>query len=181
MPYLRRKVEAVTERRSLTAEQLREILRYDPETGLFVWAMARGKKTAKGKAAGSLDNYGYIVIRFDGSLWKGHRLAWLYMTGEWPVCVVDHKNGICSDNRWNNLREASKGLNAANSKLAANSRTGFKGVSKHKKVEMWVAQITVNQRNIYLGLFRTPQEAHSIYIAAAKKYFGEFANDGGAK
>ncbi len=165
-------------RRELTAEQLREILHYDPDTGLFVWAQSRGKKTAKGKAAGSIDNYGYVVIRFDGSLWKGHRLAWLYMTGEWPKVVVDHENLIRADNRWTNLRDATKGLNAANSKLAANNKAGFKGVSKHKKVPMWVAQITVNQKKIYLGLFRTPEEAHAVYMAAARKYFGEFANAG---
>jgi hypothetical protein len=101
------------------------------------------------------------------------------MTGNWPKYQIDHINLKRADNRWINLREATHGQNVQNSSLRKNNTTGFKGVSKlsHKcKLKRpFRARITVNNREIILGVFSTAEEAHTAYLAAAKKHYGEFA------
>src|SRR5690349_15052213 len=101
---------------SLTQQYLKEILHYDPETGVFIWYTSRGHCKA-GNVAGSL-NLGYILIGICNFKYQAHRLAWLYMTGEWPTFEIDHKNGVSSDNRWENLREATRIINGQNRRKA---------------------------------------------------------------
>lgn len=166
----------------LTAERVREVLNYDPETGVFTWIKNTTLRNLIGKTAGCKDlrsGHKRIIIRIDSELHMAHRLAWLYMTDEWPPSLVDHINGNGLDNRWANLRLASVAQNMANSKARVDNKSGIKGVQQQKnKSSTWMARITVNRKNIYIGTYATKQEAHQAYLAAAKKYHGDFACDG---
>jgi HNH endonuclease len=113
----------------LTVEQLKELLNYNPETGLWTWIKARGR-CAKGSFAGTMLD-GYIMIYVDKVGYLAHRLAWFYMTNRWPL-EVDHKNTIKNDNRWDNLREATRSQNKFNVPALSNNTCGFKGVFYQK-------------------------------------------------
>lgn len=95
------------------------------------------------------------------------------MTGEWPADMIDHKNRDRTDNRWENLREATRSQNNANRR--ASSTHGFKGATFNRRQGRWMAQTKVNGKRVYLGYYDTPEEAHAAYVAAAERYFGEFA------
>lgn len=166
----------------LTAEYLREILHYDPETGVFVWRRRPRNHKRVGEEAGWVCNKKkrgaekdllYRRIGFNRREYEAHRLAFLYMTGEWPDGDVDHIDGDSLNNRWCNLRCATRSANMANRGRNANNTTGFKGVSIHQG--KYHSRIQVHGKGIRLGGFDTAAEAHAAYIAAAKKYFGEFA------
>jgi hypothetical protein len=162
---------------SLTAERLREALHYDPATGLFVWTQPRRHSRRKpGDPAGTPRNTdGYLVIRIDGILYRAHRLAVLYMTGEWPPEHVDHRNGEPADNRWENLRVATTMQNLGNSRLSRVNRSGLKGVTWHKAAKKWAAYgSTGGGKTVYLGLHKTPEEAHEAYLKHARANYGEF-------
>lgn len=158
----------------LTAERLRELLHYNPETGVFTWLEAR-RCGRTGKNAGTLKPNGYVEIEIEQRSYKAHRLAFLYMTGEWPDADVDHKNRRRADNRWTELRPASRAENLANSGPRRNNTSGFKGVSKRADTGRWRAQFRVGGKSVALGSFDTPEEAHQAYMAAAREHFGEFA------
>ncbi|MBX3579886.1 MAG: HNH endonuclease [Rhizobiaceae bacterium] len=159
---------------SLTAERLRELLSYDPTTGVFVWRVRRGP-IAAGSVAGTPDGIGYIQIRIDRKHYRAQRLAWLYVTGEMPPHQVDHVNGERSDNRWANLRKATNAQNSANQRLKRCNTSGFKGVCWHAGGRAWMARIRANGKSHYLGLFGSREAAHAAYVAAADKLHGEFA------
>jgi hypothetical protein len=152
----------------ITLERLREVLEYNPESGVWVWVGRTGKKSKPGKIAGSLDNNGYVVIRIDKRIYKAGRLAWLYMMEEWPRTTIDHKNGVQADNRWANLREATYSQNNAN-RRTRDKRSGLKGVRPNGR--RWCAYFC----NKYLGTFDTPEEASAAYLSAARARFGDFA------
>lgn len=149
---------------------IKDILRYDPETGDFFWIKS-GKGMTAGMKAGCIYQSGYIFITIKGKPYRAHRLAWLYMTGVWPSNHIDHKNTIRSDNRWCNLREATNQQNGFNSRKIKKGSSIFKGVSRHKKSGKWEVRVSGN----YLGLFDTEIMAAAVYNSAAKKMFGEFA------
>ncbi len=112
----------------VTADRLKELLSYDPETGIFVWAKLSGRRARIGDRAGSFNlSLGYRVIGIDGERHYEHRLAWLYMTGEWPSEDLDHENCDKSDNRFSNLREATDSQNLANVANWAHNTSGLKG------------------------------------------------------
>ena len=162
----------------LTADRLREILSYDYKTGEFRWRAKTCRKVVIGRIAGWLDNYGYLTIQIDGKNYKGHRLAWLYIYGEWPPDDVDHKDTVRHHNWIDNLRLATRSQNFANRRFSGKNTSGFKGASYHKRSKKFVAQIQKNGIHTYLGCFLTAEEAHAVYVAKAKEVFGEFANDG---
>lgn len=168
------------ERKILTAQRAREILSYNAATGKFTWKISiRKALPVPGSNAGYIDKNGYKFIRADGILYCAHRLAWFYMTGEWPKRDIDHKNGIPGDDRWENLRQATESQNIANGRLRRNNTSGYKGVSKDTKTHgKWRAQIKKDGKFVALGSFFTPEEAHAAYVKAALQLFGEFANDG---
>ena len=155
----------------LTAEGLRELVNYDPQTGLFTWRVKR-KGCRVGDVIGT-PKEGYISIGIDYHRYYAHRLAWLYMTGEWPTSQIDHRNLNRADTRWDNLRQATNQQNQANQFAQSNNKLGVKGVSKLGK--KYRAVLHCQGKPKYLGLFDTTQEASDAYIAAARHLFGEFA------
>lgn len=160
----------------ITAERLREVLSYDPESGLFTWKVYRGGGSPLvGKAAGSLTKKGYINISIDRRAYRAHRLAWLYVYGEWPTCQIDHEDTVKHHNWIGNLRSATQSQNIANGRRRRNNTSGFKGVIFYRRHQKWVARICKDRKNTYLGLFHTPEEAHAAYVEAAKRLHGEFA------
>lgn len=155
------------QRAALTAEQVRELLDYNPETGRFTWRIApRGHKA--GSQAGCIDSYGYVVIRIAGAGHKAHRLAWLIAYGEWPDDQVDHINGDRSDNRIANLRDVSRLTNRQNMRRAqADNRSGLLGVSLTNN--RCKASIRSGGKNHHLGYFASPEAAHAAYVAAKRQ------------
>lgn len=158
----------------LTADRLRKVLRYEPETGKFYWLKDSNQNKKSGDEAGSRENNGYIRITVFGRRYQAHRLAWLWMMREWPSDRIDHENRTRSDNRWVNLRAASDLQNSGNRPLKDNHSTGFKGVELHVSGK-YRARIQIDGKLHGLGLFETAQDAHAAYVEAACKHFGEFA------
>lgn len=158
----------------LTAGRLRELIHYNPETGKMIWREDRGRMRCKGREAGAPDNAGYLLVKVDYRLYKAHRLAWLYMTGEWPLHQIDHANGKTADNRWLNLRAATSQQNAFNTARKVRNRTGYKGVTFLPENGRFRANIWLNRRGVALGVFPTAEEAHAAYVAAAQRHHGEF-------
>lgn len=167
----------MADRSELTQTRLKELLDYDPLTGVFYWKKTRARGAKKGQAAGRISQnktgQWYCRIRVDQKLYLAHRLAWLYSYGEWPCQEIDHRDNDGLNNALSNLRAASRGQNSANTRLHADNLVGFKGVSKRGR--RYGASIVLNKRRIHLGYFDAPEEAHEAYIRAAELYFGEFA------
>lgn len=160
----------------LTLARLRERLNYDPSTGLFTRRTApRNKSELLGKVAGGPVSHGYVTICIDGRHYPGNRLAWLYMTGEWPLHEVDHRNRRRADNRWDNLREATHQQNTFNQPLHRNNRSGVRGVAVDAQTGHWRAHITISGKMKCLGRFADKERAITARREAERTYFGEFA------
>jgi hypothetical protein len=153
-------------------ERLLEILHYEPETGIFTWRNRR-KFSRCGKITGYLTEKGYVKINTHGKLYFAHRLAWFYMTGVWPI-EIDHINRIRSDNRWCNLRNATRIENSRNMGISKNNKSGFKGVRWNTQNHKWQAKAKVNGKHIYLGFFTSIEDAAMAYKTFAEKIHGEF-------
>jgi hypothetical protein len=160
---------------TLAAEYLREILSYDPDTGVFRWKVSETNRVSVGGVAGSQNGDGYTRIMIGKKKYRAHRLAWLHVYGEWPAKYVDHVDGDRSNNKITNLREATNAQNMRNCGAYATNTSGFKGVTFHKHRRRWHARINIPSKQIHLGYFDTPEEAHAAYCAAAAKLHGEFA------
>lgn len=158
----------------ITHARLLEVLDYNPTTGLFVWRVNTANRDLVGRVAGTTTHNGYVQVWVDNRAYLGHRLAWFYSFGVWPK-RIDHRDQNKKNNRLSNLRDVTQSQNMANVGRRANNTSGFKGVAWHKQAKKYVARIKVNYRNIHLGLFDTPEAAHSAYCAKAKELFGEFA------
>ncbi len=157
-------------RAELTAERLRQLLSYDKEAGVFKWRIKPAKKIRIGDFAGWQAGKGYIGLTLDGSKYKAHRVAWLYCYGAWPNIQIDHINRNRGDNRIANLREVTPAQNQQNTGPKKNSTSEFKGVSLQSSTGKWVAQIRINGKSTYLGLFELPEQAAAAYSKAAAKY-----------
>lgn len=139
---------------------------YDASTGLFF----RLKRRSDNAAAGGINGVGYRVISIRNNPYLAHRLAWLYVHGEWPT-TIDHINGIRDDNRIENLRSVTNQVNQQNLKRAQkNSSTGFLGVISHRnrRGKKFSARIHCNGKFTHLGYFSTPEEAHLAYASAKR-------------
>lgn len=167
---------AMRMRKTISADELRSHLRYEPETGQFYW-LHSGKGHFANVVAGNRRPDGYIRINVAGHLYYAHRLAWLYMTGEWPENQIDHINMDPSDNRWTNLRAATPRQNRGNRKVQRNSRSGIKGVYQRKEDGRWIAYICPNGRIKNIGSFATADEAKEARTKVAKGFFGDFYRD----
>ena len=162
----------------ITQARVREALSYDPETGVFTNRVRSGSRRGPGDRAGSLTATGYWQIMIDYKVYQQHRLAYLYMTGEWPEHEIDHIDGDRANNRWSNLRDATRLQNGRNRCRSRNNASGMKGVCFDLTRCRWRAGITVGGKYVNLGYFASPEEAHAAYCAAADKHYGEFARHG---
>ena len=163
----------------LTAERLRELMHYEPTTGVFRWRVQGGRGISRhrpGTVAGCTDRTsGYRQFLIDRYRYRAHRLAWLYVTGAWPHDQIDHINRDRSDNRFINLREATQEQNNWNAGLSIHNTSGFKGVSKDRRSGRWEAHISLGNRKKFLGYFDRPEHAANAHRATAIRYRGVFA------
>lgn len=154
----------------LTQTSIKEVLDYNPLTGEFRWRKTVSR-TRAGSVAGKPTKNGYRVIGIGRRHFLSHRLAWLYVHGKWPREQIDHINGNRSDNRIENLREASHSENCQHLRAARrdNKSCGLLGATWCKRDKRWLAGITVNNKRKYIGSFGSAQEAHHAYLAAKAK------------
>jgi hypothetical protein len=161
----------------LTAEQVREALTYDPETGEFRWRVSRGRARS-GLIAGYShtkdDGRKYWVIGIGKRYIKAHRLVWLYTYGKWPAQDVDHIDGNGLNNKLSNLREATRSENCRNRGANCNGTSGYKGVHWHKRTKTWHARIMANGKSFFLGQFVEREKAHEAYVKASHELHGQF-------
>ena len=153
-------------RKPLTADRLKELLTYEPVTGIFTRRKRTCSRVWVGMVAGNITNKGYVKICVDSFPYLAHRLAWLYITGAWPL-TIDHINGVRTDNRFINLRSVSNAINAQNVFSARpHNKVGVLGVTRAGK--RFSAALNLNRRRIYLGVFDTAEEAHTAYLSAKR-------------
>lgn len=163
----------------LTQQRLRAVLFYNPDTGIWTW-IARPSPWSRvkpGDVAGSKSGLPYVRIQLDGVSYTGHRLAWFWMTGEWPKSC-DHKDTKGLNNKWSNIRICTSVQNGANRNLFSNNISGWKGVSWAASAGKWYSSIKVNRRSRNLGYFDCGPAAHFAYLIAADEAFGAFARGG---
>lgn len=152
---------------NLNFERFDALFRYDKDTGVLTRKTQRGTAKA-GSVAGSLNDQGYLLVMVDGRNQRVHRIAWLLETGAWPTYDIDHINGNRSDNRFSNLRDVTTSVNIQNQKQTNKAtKSGFLGVRKDRN--RWAAQIQLNGKNLHVGMFDTPEEAHAAYLAKKRE------------
>lgn len=154
---------------------VRRIFTYDPVEGILRWNI-HGRGIPFGKAAGSSSTKGgHLAVSIGGKDYKVQVIIWLWMTGNWPQSMVDHRDRIKQNNKWDNLRLATRSQNAMNTKVRADNTSGHKGVFLVKKTSIYHAYIDVDKKRISLGWGMTFDEAVKVRKAAEKKYHGKFA------
>ena len=154
----------------LTQERLKELLHYNPDTGIFTWLELACRKMPAGSIAGCKNCHGYVQIKVIGRQYPAHRLAWFYVYGEFPEDQLDHINHDGIDNRIGNLRLATDLMNKKNFPKAKNNSSGFTGVHWNKAERKWRAQIMIHKKNIHLGTFDRKGDAIKARKAANIKY-----------
>lgn len=152
-----------------------ELLDYDADLGVFTWRNPTSRRVHRGQPAGSLSTDGYIRIQIDRKLYLAHHLAWLVVTGSWPKGNLDHRDGVRTNNVFDNLREAGHGPNSWNAGPHIDNTSGVKGVHFHSGSEKWRAVLMHNGRQHHLGLFSSLEEARETRRKAALNLYGEFA------
>lgn len=162
----------------LTAERARELLAYDPLTGALTWRI-NSRTARRGTPAGVVRPRGTRQVQIDGHHYEVHRIIWLMQTGNWPDHLLDHRDTYgpkCDEgNKLENLRQATRADNAHNMSLYSNNISGVAGVGWHKAGGCWTAAIKYHGKRIWLGRFRSFDDAVSARKAAEREYFGEFA------
>lgn len=174
-------------------EVLRQLLRYEPETGKLFWRErgvewfvdkpGRSRQHSctlwnnryAGSEAKSDNGKGYLRIGLMGGRYKVHRVVWAMTYGEWPKDEIDHINGIKTDNRISNIRHSDRSGNVRNVGLRSDNTSGYKGVCWCKASQKWRVTIQSGRNREYAGDFDTPEAAHAAYCAAAERLHGEFA------
>ena len=168
--YVATETEPKMTDRNLTQCRLKELLHYNPATGIFTWRMSNSNRVKAGSVAGWVNFSCYCMIGVDGNHYNASRLAFLYMTGDLPELQVDHINHKREDDRWSNLREASNQENGRNKSLYSTNTTGVVGVIWHKVKKKWKAQIMADGKVIHLGYFDSLDNAAAARKTASIKY-----------
>lgn len=153
----------------LDSTRLRELLSYDPNSGVFTWVAPTNRRIRVGARTGQVRPDGYSQLQIDGRRYLAHRLAWCYVYGDWPNGELDHINGLRSDNRVANLRVVTRSENMQNQR-APRGKNPYLGVSYHRASGRWAAQLSVAGRNTHLGLFDTPEQAQAAYTGTKKAH-----------
>ena len=153
-----------------------KLLEYDPSTGTFRWKVSRGNGIIAGDVAGTINKKGYRKICINRVNYFASRLAWIYMTGCVPTETIDHKDRNPSNDKWDNLREATRSENQMNRRLPSHNTSGAKGVIWSKERNRWKALIRKKCKQIFLGYFDSIDEAKKTYWHAANKYHNQFSS-----
>lgn len=143
----------------ITQKRLKELLHYDPDTGLFQWKVRLSNSTKIGDIAGAKDGHGYIGISIGRRSYNASRLAFLYMKGYFPEYDVDHRNRIRDDNKWENLRHATRSCNTRNCSISKRNKSGVTGVHWHNQTKRWASSIRIMYKNKHLGEFENLRDA----------------------
>lgn len=177
----RKYIEALPDipRRRFGRNEVLRYLQYNPDNGLLKWKVrvqSHGGGRQPGDIAGT-DKDGYREVSLFGKRYRAHHLAWLIMTGEWPPrdVDIDHINRDRSDNRWANLRIATRGQNNMNASGNGRGKNPHRGVYASRNGQRWNVRITVDKKYIGLGTYDSIEEAVRVRKAAERKYFGAFA------
>lgn len=155
-------------------ETIKSLLWYDPNTGLFRWKTTSKSRKLPWTIAGSINRQGYVFIGIGEKQYAAHRLAYKYMTGHDTHLEIDHINMIKNDNRWSNLRIATRSENQWNSKKLNTNTSGFTGVSWHKYSNRWRSIVHINNKQKHLGYFFEKNEAIDAVVMFKKNMHGEF-------
>jgi hypothetical protein len=163
--------------KEITKDYLDKLFIYDSETGIIAYRFNYGRIKA-GTIAKYRNNYGYLRLRVGTKLYVAQKLIWLMMTGEHVPenRIVDHIDRNPKNDAWLNYRLGTTSNNGGNAKVSSANTSGYKGVYWNKLTRKWIANICRNGKMIYLGSFKTPEDASDAYNKAALEYFGEFAN-----
>ena len=156
----------------ITQALLHEMLDYNKDSGVFVWKVRSAQKIRVGDIAGTVNAKGYVGIKLFGKRYLAHRLAWMYINGEFPDSFIDHANTVRTDNRIDNLRLSTHQENKRNGKLYKNNTSGFRGVAF--KQSAWVGSLEVGDRRVYVGRFKTAAEASAAVEKQAEKIHSLF-------
>lgn len=152
-----------------TLAQVKAVVSYDQHSGIWT-------RIKTGKPTGTVDpSLGYVYLYIGTLKVYAHRLAWFWMTGKWPDPEVDHRDRDRANNRWGNLREASRAQNRMNATVRSDSQTKLKGVSLCRATGRYRADIRLNGKGKNLGRADTPEEAFALYVNASRELFGEFS------
>lgn len=156
-------------------EDINTFLRYEPESGNFYWKVRVSIRRQAGSRAGSISSFGYVTIVIGRRGYRAHRLAWLLMTGKMPEYEIDHKDGNRANNKWENLREATRGQNRMNSCIQTNNKsTGYKNVYKTRYSH--VVRMGANGKS-FCKSFKVLEEAINYAKGLRRQLHGEFAKD----
>lgn len=160
---------------TITQEEIKEIVKYSQETGVFIWISSRSNKIKIGDTAGNIwinqhNRKKYHRLWLSGRLYLAHRVAWIYMTGSWPNDQIDHIDGNGLNNKWENLREVSGSENQQNTRMKRTNTTGICGVVWNKNANKWQAAINIYNKAVYLGLFENIFDAACARKNAEVKY-----------
>ncbi len=166
--------------RDLTYKLAKYLFEYDSETGKVFWKNVRSFRLKIGQEAGSKKPDGYIIISVNRCMYKAHQIVWLLHNKRLPIYEIDHIDGNPSNNRLENLRDVPRNVNHKNQSLRSTNTSGYNGVSWSKHRQKWVARITVNNKVMPLGRFKTIEEAIEIRKRADEK-FGFHPNHGRSK
>jgi hypothetical protein len=162
----------------ITKEDVDRVLKYDAVSGKFTWRVRTSIRVVVGGEAGSVTNFGYVSIRINGRAYQAHKLAWLVSTGCWPDRDIDHINGDRTDNRFCNLREATRSQNNYNAKRRSDNKSGYKGVFWNTQRQRWHARVQREGKQIHVGFFKCPTAAFLARRKVAQEHHGRFASDG---
>lgn len=158
----------------IIAARVRELLHYDPATGVFTRKIRLAQRHKVGDRADFLitggNNEGYCRVSFDSKRYLAHRVAWLYVYGKWPELDIDHINGDKVDNRLENLRDVDRSTNLQNQRRARkDNKSGLLGVTTFIPSKKWRASVHMNGKRIHVGLYDSPEEAHQAYLVAKRQ------------
>ena len=142
----------------ITQQELKQLLHYDPETGIFTWKSQNKKRPGKlGRTAGTHDEMGYVYCNIHKKKYRLHRLAWLYMTGGWPTDLVDHDDRVRDNNKWDNLKPATKLSNSKNANRSKRNKSGHTAIFRTQSA--WGVNIGYENKVIHVGSYHTIEEA----------------------